>query len=72
MKVVCQAAQPCRVDLAQTRTVKNLNHVDSTHDTSLTPIHFRVLNDMVDMTNLSFLKPDGCRPRARKIFFQSD
>ena len=55
MNVVCQAAQPIRVDLAQNaHALKNLNRIDSTHDISLTPIHFRALNDVVDMAILPF------------------
>ena len=73
MNVVCQAAQPIRVDLAQNaHALKNLNRIDSTHDIYLTPIHFRALNDVVNMTNLRFWHPMGTVRVPTRIFFQTD
>jgi len=43
--------------------LKNLNRIDSTHDIHLTPIHFRALKDVMDMTNLPFwrqMAPFAC------------
>jgi hypothetical protein len=44
---------PCRSG-ANAHELKNLNHIDSTHDASLTTIHFRALRGMVDVANLMF------------------
>jgi len=52
--------------------LKNLNHIDSTHDICLTPIHFRALNDVVDMTNLRFWHPMGAVRVPARIFFLAD
>jgi len=49
--------------------LKNLNRIDSTHDIYLTPIHFRALNDVVDMTNMLFWHLRGVvRMPARNFF----
>jgi hypothetical protein len=52
--------------------LKNLNHIDSTHDIRLTPIHFRALNNVVDMTKLPFWHPPGAVRVPARIFFQID
>jgi len=52
--------------------LKNLNRIDSTHDIRLTPIHFRALNNVVDMTNLRFWHPMGTVRVPARIFFQTD
>jgi hypothetical protein len=55
MNVICQAAQPCRVDLAQNaHELKSLNQDDSTHDVASTTIHFRALNRVADVANMMF------------------
>jgi hypothetical protein len=65
------AANPCRSG-ANAHALKNLNHVDSTHDICLTPIHFRALNDVVDMTNLPFWHQLGAVCVPARFFFRID
>jgi hypothetical protein len=65
------AANSCRSG-ANAHALKNLNRIDSTHDIRLTPIHFRALNNVVDMTNLRFWHPMGTVRVPARIFFQTD
>jgi hypothetical protein len=46
------AAMPCRSG-ANAHELKSLNHGDSTHDVASTTIHFRALNRVVDVANLT-------------------
>jgi hypothetical protein len=47
------AAMPCRSG-ANAHELKSLNHNDSTHDVTLTTIHFRALNRVADVASVTF------------------
>jgi hypothetical protein len=65
------AAMSCRSG-ANAHALKNLSRIDSTYDIYLTPIHFRALNDVVDVTNLPFSHQMGAVRVPARIFFPGD